>query len=312
VPQDGRIRLGVGGRSVDLRVSTLPTQFGESVVLRVLDRGAVRLEFDQLGLPAAIAASVRAAIARPHGLVLVTGPTGSGKTTTLYGCLRQLNLPEVKILTVEDPVEYEVEGLVQVPVNHAAGLTFARALRAFLRQDPDIVMVGEIRDLETAEIAIQASLTGHLVLSTLHTNDAPAAVARLMDLGVERFLLATTVEAVLAQRLVRRVCAACREDYQPDDGVLRRLGVDRATLGGRPLRRARGCADCAGRGYRGRIGLFECLVMNGELRDLVAAGAAPAAFRQRSRDLGLVPLRDAGLRALFAGETTAEEILRHT
>jgi type IV pilus assembly protein PilB len=312
VPQDGRIRLTVAGRGVDLRISTLPTQFGESVVLRVLDQSAVRLDLAQLGLPAAVEEAMRATIRRPHGIVLVTGPTGSGKTTTLYSCLRELNSPEVKVLTVEDPVEYEIDGLMQVPVNPAAGLTFARALRSFLRQDPDIVMVGEIRDLETAQIAIQAALTGHLVLSTLHTNDAPGAVTRLTDLGVEPFLLASTVEAVLAQRLVRRLCPDCRVAHVPADGQLRDLGVDRAWLGGRPFHRGGGCPACQQTGYRGRLGIFELLRMEEELRDLVVAGVAPGQFRQRALDLGLVPLRDAGLRAVLDGETTPEEILKYT
>ena len=210
LPQDGRIKLTIAGRAVDLRVSTLPTQFGESVVLRVLDQSAVQLELGQLGLPAAIQAGVEEIIRRPNGIFIVTGPTGSGKTTTLYSCLKMLNTIDAKLLTVEDPVEYEIDGIMQVPVNLAAGLTFARALRTFLRQDPDIVMVGEIRDLETAQIAIQASLTGHLVLSTLHTNDAAGAVTRLVDMGIEPFLLASTLEAVLAQRLVRRICGSCR------------------------------------------------------------------------------------------------------
>jgi type IV pilus assembly protein PilB len=312
MPQDGRIRLNLTGRAVDLRVATLPTQFGESVVLRVLDRSAIGLDLAQLGLPADIERPVREIIRRPHGIFVVTGPTGSGKTTTLYSCLRQLHTADVKILTVEDPVEYEIDGIMQVPVNPAAGLTFARALRAFLRQDPDIVMVGEIRDLETAEIAIQASLTGHLVLSTLHTNDAPGAIARLADLGVEKFLLASTIEGVLAQRLVRRICPDCRTAFAPPENLLRELGADVSHVADRPFYRGRGCPACHGSGYRGRTGLFELLCLNDELRELVVAGAPPGQFRRRTAELGLVPLRTAGLRAILDGETTAEEVARYT
>jgi type IV pilus assembly protein PilB len=312
VPQDGRIKLTIAGRAVDLRASTLPTQFGESVVLRILDQSAVRLELSQLGLPVAIEHTLRELIARPHGIVLVTGPTGSGKTTTLYSCLRELNSVDAKVLTVEDPVEYEIDGLVQVPVNPAAGLTFARALRSFLRQDPDIVMVGEIRDLETAQIAVQAALTGHLVLSTLHTNDAPGTITRLTDLGVEPFLLASTIEAVLAQRLVRRLCADCREAYDPPPSVLAQLGVGPARLAGRKFHRGRGCESCRSSGFRGRLGIFELLVVNDELRELVVTGATPGQFRQRATELGLGSLREAGLAAILAGETTPEEILQYT
>jgi type IV pilus assembly protein PilB len=312
VPQDGRIKLTIAGRAVDLRVSTLPTQFGESVVLRVLDQSAVRLELSQLGMPAEIETAVRETIGRPHGIFLVTGPTGSGKTTTLYSGLRVLNTADLKILTVEDPVEYEIDGLMQVPVNPAAGLTFARALRAFLRQDPDVVMVGEIRDLETAQIAIQASLTGHLVLSTLHTNDAPGAITRLADLGVEPFLLATTVEAVLAQRLVRRVCPECKTAFAPTPALLQQLGTTEARVAGRSFHHGRGCEACHQTGYSGRLGIFELLRMNDELRELVVAGVPPGQFRPRAIELGMTPLREAGLRAVLEGETTPEEILKYT
>ncbi len=311
VPQDGRIKLTVAGRAVDLRVSTLPTQFGESVVLRVLDQSAVQLELGQLSMPAEIEAAMRDIIRRPNGIVVVTGPTGSGKTTTLYSCLKVLNAPDVKILTVEDPVEYEIDGIMQVPVNYAADLTFARALRSFLRQDPDIVMVGEIRDLETAQIAIQASLTGHLVLSTLHTNDAAGAVTRLLDMGIEPFLLASTLEGVLAQRLVRRLCPDCRAPYEPDDAVLRSAGIERAALGGRPFYRAAGCPACHHGGFRGRLGIFEFLRVDDPLRDLVTSGASLVQLRQRAIERGMVPLREAGLRAILAGETTLDEILKY-
>jgi type IV pilus assembly protein PilB len=311
VPQDGRIKLTVAGRAVDLRVSTLPTQFGESVVLRVLDQSAVQLDLTQITMPPAIEASVREIIARPNGIFVVTGPTGSGKTTTLYSCLKVLNSPDVKILTVEDPVEYEIDGIMQVPVNYAAELTFARALRAFLRQDPDIVMVGEIRDLETAQIAIQASLTGHLVLSTLHTNDAAGAVTRLVDMGIEPFLLASTLEAVLAQRLVRRLCPDCRAPYEPTDAVLTQAGLTRAQLAGRPFFASKGCPACHGAGYRGRLGIFELLKVNDAVRDLVVAGASLVQLRQKAVEQGMVPLREAGLAAILAGDTSLEEVLKY-
>jgi len=310
VPQDGRVRLTAGGRAVDLRISTLPTQFGESVVLRVLDRAAVQLDLAQLSLPPGIAQALRTAIRQPHGIVVVTGPTGSGKTTTLYSCLKELNAPDVKILTVEDPVEYEIDGLMQVPVNHAAELTFARALRSFLRQDPDIVMVGEIRDLETAQIAIQAALTGHLVLSTLHTNDATAAVTRLTDLGVEPFLLASTLEAVLAQRLVRRICRDCRVPVEDSGDVWTRAGLMASERAGRTLYRGRGCPVCRGTGYRGRVGVFEFLSLDEAMREAIARGSPLAELRAQAVARGLVPLRTAGLQAVFAGETTLEEMLR--
>jgi type IV pilus assembly protein PilB len=311
VPQDGRIKLTIAGRAVDLRVSTLPTQFGESVVLRVLDQTAVQLDLTQLTMPAPIEARVRDIIRRPNGIFVVTGPTGSGKTTTLYSCLKELNSPDVKILTVEDPVEYEIDGIMQVPVNYAADLSFARALRAFLRQDPDIVMVGEIRDLETAQIAIQASLTGHLVLSTLHTNDAPGAVTRLVDMGIEPFLLASTLEAVLAQRLVRRLCPDCRTPYEPSDAMLRSAGITREQLGGRPFYESKGCPACHHGRYRGRLGVFEMLTMNDALRDLVVAGASLVQLRQQALAQGMVPLREAGLQAILAGETSLDEVLKY-
>jgi type IV pilus assembly protein PilB len=312
VPQDGRIRLTLGGRAVDLRLSTLPTQFGESVVLRVLDQSAGRLELDEIGLPDQVRAGVEAVIRRPNGIFIVTGPTGSGKTTTLYSCLKRLNSVESKVLTVEDPVEYEIDGLMQVPVNLAAGLTFSRALRTFLRQDPDIVMVGEVRDVETAQIAIQASLTGHLVLTTLHTNDAASAVTRLMDMGVEPFLLASTVEAVLAQRLLRRICPACRTAYRPSEALLRQLDVAPGSLAGRDFHRGAGCPECHQTGYRGRIGLFEFLPMTDALRELTVKGVSLVDLKKQAVTEGLVTLRDAGLAALLAGHTTVEEVMKYT
>jgi type IV pilus assembly protein PilB len=311
VPQDGRIKLSIAGRAVDLRVSTLPTQFGESAVLRVLDRSAVHLDITQLGMPRKVEEAVARLVRRPHGILLVTGPTGSGKTTTLYSCLKILNTSGVKILTVEDPVEYELDGVMQVPVNQATGLSFARALRSFLRQDPDVVMVGEIRDAETAQIALQAALTGHLVLSTLHTNDAPGAMTRLVDMGIEPFLLASTVEAVLAQRLVRRLCPDCRTVNAPAPDMLRQLGVDAPDVAGRTFYAGRGCAACHFTGYRGRAGIFELFEMTDSLRDLVVAGASLAQLRQKAIEQGMTPLREAGLQAVFAGETALEEIARY-
>jgi type IV pilus assembly protein PilB len=312
LPQDGRIRLTLGGRAVDLRVSTLPTQFGESLVLRVLDQSAIRLELGQLGLPAAIRAGLEAVLSRPNGILLVTGPTSSGKSTTLYSCLQALNTTGAKLLTVEDPVEHEIDGVMQVPVNLSAGLTFARALRTFLRQDPDVVMVGEIRDPETAQIAIQASLTGHLVLSTLHTNDAPGAVTRLVDMGIEPFLLASTVEAVLAQRLVRRICSSCRTAVEPTDALLKQLDVERAGLNCRPFYSGRGCTECAQTGFKGRLGIFEFLRMSEPLRELVVQGASLLQLRQQAVGEGMTTLRQAGIQAVLAGETTVEEALKYT
>ncbi len=312
LPQDGRIKLNLGGRAVDLRVSTLPTQFGESVVLRVLDQSLLRLELSQLGLPAEIRAGVEEVTRRPNGIFIVTGPTGSGKTTTLYSCLKTLNTVADKLLTVEDPVEYEIDGIMQVPVNLGAGLTFARALRTFLRQDPDIVMVGEIRDLETAQIAIQASLTGHLVLTTLHTNDAPSAVTRLVDMGIEPFLLGSTLEAVLAQRLVRRVCAACRTPFEPGEGLLRQLGADLAAVKGRPFYAGAGCPACHHTGYKGRLGIFEFLPMTDALRELVVQGVSLVELRAKAVEQGMIPLRNAGLAAILNGETTVEEVVKYT
>jgi type IV pilus assembly protein PilB len=311
-PQDGRIRLKLAGRAVDLRISTLPTQFGESVVLRILDQSAALLDLERLGLPAPIEASVREVIRRPNGIFIVTGPTGSGKTTTLYSCLKILNTPDVKILTVEDPVEYEIDGLLQVPVDHAAGLNFERALRTFLRQDPDIVMVGEIRDPDTARIAVQAALTGHLVLSTLHTNDAAGAITRLMDMGVEPFLLASSVEAVLAQRLVRCICPECKTGCSPPAAALRQAGLEGGVATGRRFYRGAGCTACEQTGYKGRIGIFELLSVGDELRELIATGVPLAQLRRAALRRGMTTLRDAGLHAVFKGETTLDEIVRYT
>lgn len=312
VPQDGRIRITLAGRPVDLRVSTLPTQFGESVVLRVLDQGSVQLATDQLGLPDAVRQEFESIIRRPNGIILVTGPTGSGKTTTLYSGLRAINSAESKLLTAEDPVEYEIEGIMQVPVDSGIGLTFSAVLRSFLRQDPDIIMVGEIRDLETAQMAIQASLTGHLVLTTLHTNDAAGAVTRLIDMGVEPFLLASTVEAVLAQRLVRRVCRHCRAAYVPTPEQLSRWGLDESREGGREFFRGVGCAHCNQTGYFGRMGLFEWLRLSEPVRELVGKGAPTLAIRQHAMTHGMRTLRAEGMEAARAGLTTLEEVMKYT
>jgi len=313
VPQDGRIRLATGGREVDLRISTLPTQFGESVVLRVLDgERAAGIGLDTLGMAPAVLAELRAAIRRPSGIVVVTGPTGSGKTTTLYAALREINEAGAKLLTVEDPVEYELEGVMQVAVNPAAGLTFAAALRSFLRQDPDVVMVGEIRDLETAHVAIQAALTGHLVLTTLHTNDAAGAVTRLTDLGVEPYLVAASLEAVLAQRLVRCICPECRCEQLPDAEMLARLAPTGGSLAGIPFSVGAGCPNCQGSGYRGRMGLHELLRVDDGIRELISHGAGTQEIRDLARARGMRTLRDGGLAAIAARATTAEEVLLYT
>lgn len=312
IPQDGRIKINIGGRAVDLRVSTLPTQFGESVVLRVLDQSAVRLDISQLGMPEDVFNGMQEILRRPNGIFIVTGPTGSGKTTTLYSGLRVINTVDLKLLTAEDPVEYEIEGIMQVPVNPLVGLTFAQALRSFLRQDPDVIMVGEIRDLETAQIAIQASLTGHLVLSTLHTNDAPGAVTRLVDMGVEPFLIAASLEAVLAQRLVRRVCTQCKTAYVPSAELLGQLSLARENVGNRQFFYGRGCPVCSQSGYKGRMGIYEWLRMSEGVRDLVTQRAPTLAIRAKAIEQGMRTLRDDGLRAIFDGHTSIEEVIKYT
>ena len=312
VPQDGRIKLTISGRPVDLRVSTLPTQFGESVVLRVLDKAAVNLDLDNLGLPEDIKKGIREAVRRPNGIFIVTGPTGSGKTTTLYSALREVNVIDTKILTAEDPVEYEIEGIMQVPVNHQVGLDFARALRSFLRQDPDKIMVGEIRDLETARIAVQASLTGHVVLSTLHTNDAPGAITRLIDMGLEPFLLSASLEFVLGQRLVRKICKECKQEYQPKREMFEMLGLNPQELGERKFYFGAGCPECNQTGYRGRSGLFEMIYVTDTFRELVNSGAATLVLRQKAIEQGMRTLREDGLRSIFDGESTIEEVLKYT
>ncbi|MCU0771741.1 MAG: Flp pilus assembly complex ATPase component TadA [Verrucomicrobia bacterium] len=312
LPQDGRINLDLGHRQVDLRVSTLPTQFGESVVLRVLDRSAVNLELESLGLPKYILDYVNDAIVRPNGIFVVTGPTGCGKTTTLYSCLRRVNTIDSKLLTAEDPVEYDIEGIMQVAVHEAMGLTFGKALRSFLRQDPDIIMVGEMRDVETAQIAIQASLTGHLVLSTLHTNDAPGAITRLIDMGVEPFLISSTLMAVLAQRLVRTICKGCRTPFEPTESQLELLNLSPHDLGDKMFYYGRGCSTCNDTGYKGRKGIFELLVVTDAIMNLINERAPTAVIRQKAVELGMITLREDGLRSIFEGDTTIEEVIKYT
>ena len=312
MPQDGRIELSVSGHPVDLRVSVLPTLFGESVVMRVLDRGVVSLDLDKLGMDDDILRPFREIIKRPNGIILVTGPTGSGKTTTLYSALSELNEPDDKIITTEDPIEYDIEGIVQVPIDSDIGVTFASALRAILRQDPDRILVGEIRDVETAEIAIQAALTGHMVFSTLHTNDSPATVTRLRDMGVQPFLITATVEAILAQRLVRRICKDCKEEYIPDAEALADLELTSDQIVGKTFYRGSGCDKCSGSGYKGRLGLYELLIMTDELRDLVVRNASTEEIRDLARKAGMVTLRDSGMVNMFEGHTTADEVIRET
>jgi len=312
LPQDGRIQLSIGGRQVDFRVSTLPTQFGESVVLRVLDRSVVQLDLDNIGMPDDVYANFGADIDKPNGIVIVTGPTGSGKTTTLYSALRRLNSIESKLLTAEEPVEYDIEGIVQIPVNEAIGLNFGRVLRSFLRQDPDVIMVGEIRDLETAEIAIQASLTGHLVFSTLHTNDASGAITRLIDMGIEPFLITSTLEGVLAQRLVRTICPNCKTAYQPGRDILDQLGLTADSVAGRPFYYGAGCLQCNETGYRGRRGIYEYLRVTDPIRDLINLRKPTIVIRDKAIEMGMRSLRDDGIRCILDGYTTVEEVLKYT
>lgn len=312
LPQDGRITKEINGQGIDMRVSTLPTIFGESVVLRVLDRSNVNLNLEVLNLPAETYEYIIDTIEKPNGIFICTGPTGAGKTTTLYACLRRINTEDAKLLTAEDPVEYDIDGIMQVPINEAIGLTFGRVLRAFLRQDPDRILVGEMRDLETAQIAIQASLTGHLVLSTLHTNDAPGAVTRLIDMGCEPFLVAATLEGVLGQRLLRRICPDCRVAYRPSQAVLNQIGINPADLGDQQFYTGQGCHSCNDTGYRGRQGLFELLDMSNPIRDLIAQRAATVVLKQKAQELGMRTLREDGIRNIFEGITTIEEVLKYT
>ena len=312
LPQDGRIELTVGGHPVDLRISVLPTLFGESVVMRILDRSVVSLDLGKVGLDAHTIKLFREVIGKPNGIVLVTGPTGSGKTTTLYSALNELNCVEDKIITTEDPVEYDLDGIVQVPIDADIGNTFANCLRSILRQDPDIILVGEIRDTETANIAVQASLTGHIVFSTLHTNDAPGTITRLKDMGVPTFLITATVEAILAQRLVRRVCAVCKAEIQPTAEMLADLELKPADVAGKKFYRGKGCDNCNNTGYKGRVGLFELMIMNDDLRDMILANASTDELRIRAKSFGMVTLRDAGMKAAYEGTTTIDEVIRET
>ncbi|MFC1739041.1 GspE/PulE family protein [Planctomycetota bacterium] len=312
LPQDGRISLTVKGNPVDLRVSVLPTMFGESVVLRVLDRSQIKLDMDQLGLRQKQLKIFRQLIKKPNGIVIITGPTGCGKTTTLYSALTELNSIETKIITTEDPVEYDIDGIVQVQMNSDIGVTFSRCLRSILRQDPDIVMVGEIRDLETAEIAAQASLTGHLVFTTLHTNDAPSSIARLLDLGVEPFLVTATLEGIVAQRLVRKICKKCKTPYEPTDTQLMELGLTPEEVKDKKFFYGRGCSRCNKTGYRGRIAIFEIMLLNDEIRDLIMNNASTNILRAASQKGGMKLLRDGGLAAVYDGVTTVDEVLKET
>ena len=312
LPQDGRIELTVGGHPVDLRVSVLPTMFGESVVMRVLDRSVTSLDLGSVGLNKQTLAKFREVITKPNGIVLVTGPTGSGKTTTLYSALNELNSVEDKLITTEDPVEYDMDGIIQVPIDPSIGNTFAHILRTILRQDPDKILVGEIRDLETAEIAVQASLTGHLVFSTLHTNDAPSTITRLKDMGVPTFLITATVEAILAQRLVRKVCLQCREEYHPPREILDDLELTSDQIRKGRFYRGAGCEICNNTGYKGRVGLFELMIMSNDLRDKIMANAQTDEIRELARKQGMVSLRDAGIKACMDGITTPDEVVRET
>lgn len=312
VPQDGRIALTVAGRPVDLRVSCLPTAHGESVVMRILDQTTTSLDLENVGLPEDVYEQITLDIEKPNGIFIVTGPTGSGKTTTLYSVLRRINTIDSKLLTAEEPVEYNVDGIVQVPIDARAGNTFAKVLRAFLRQDPDIMMIGEIRDLETAEIAVQAALTGHFVFSTLHTNDAAGAVMRLIDMNVAPYLLASTLEGVLGQRLVRTVCRECKVGYEPDDETLERIEMTRDQIGGRPFYYGKGCKVCNGTGYKGRKGVFEYLRMSNPLRELVNNRAPTLLIREKARELGMRTMREDGIRSILDGYTTVDEVLRYT
>ncbi|GIK52048.1 MAG: type IV fimbrial assembly protein PilB [Planctomycetota bacterium] len=312
MPQDGRIELTIEGRNVDLRVSTLPTMFGESCVMRILDRSNVSLSLDNLGLRQNDNEMIKALIAKPNGVVLVTGPTGSGKTTTLYCCLNHMNTPDMKIITTEDPVEYDLPGVMQCQVNSEVGLTYAKALRSILRQDPDMILVGEIRDKETASIAVEAALTGHLVLSTLHTNDAASAITRMVDIGVEHFLIAATLEAIIAQRLVRKICSSCKEFYAPEEEHLYELGLRAQDVAGKKFAYGKGCSRCNGTGYKGRMGLYEILRCTDSIKQMIMDQAGVAQIREAGRRGGMRTLRESGLLGIYDCSTSIEEVLRET
>ncbi len=312
LPQDGRIVKQVGEKMVDMRVSTLPTHHGESVVLRVLDRSSVNLTLENRGRPDAIYTYGTETIEKPNGIFIVTGPTGAGKTTTLYAALRRINTIDSKLLTAEDPVEYDIDGIIQIPINEGIGLDFPRILRAFLRQDPDRIMIGEMRDKETATIAIQAALTGHLVLSTLHTNDSAGAITRLIDMGCEPFLVSASLEGVLAQRLVRTICKECRSPYEPNEAILSQLGISPHELGDKQFFTGSGCDICGQSGYRGRRGLYELLNISDPIRDLITGRAPTVVIKQKAMELGMNTLREDGLRNIYLGTTTIEEVLKYT
>jgi type IV pilus assembly protein PilB len=312
LPQDGRIELNVGGNPVDLRVSVLPTMFGESVVMRVLDRTVVQLDLQKIGMDATILRRFRQIIRNPNGIVLVTGPTGSGKTTTLYSALNELNEVSTKVITTEDPIEYEIDGLIQVPVNPDIEVTFANVLRAILRHDPDVILVGEIRDYETAEISIQSALTGHLVFSTLHTNDAPSAITRLRDMGVQPFLITATLEAILAQRLVRKICTECRTEFEPSDELLMELQLPIDQARQYSFYYGKGCARCNNSGYKGRTGIYELLEITDDVRDMITSDASVDDIRNFARSQGMTTLRESGLKLIFDGVTTIDEVVRET
>ena len=312
LPQDGRIQMRIGGRPIDLRVSTLPTQHGESVVLRVLDRSVVNLDLEMLGISTETLQKIRDIIHMPNGIFVVTGPTGSGKTTTLYSALKEINKIEDKVMTAEDPVEYDIEGIIQLPINESIGMTFHRALRAFLRQDPDIIMIGEMRDFETSQMAIEASLTGHFVFSTLHTNDAAGAITRLIDMGVEPFLITSSLVAVLGQRLIRRVCQDCKTPFDPTDEDLKLLSLERKDVGDRKLYYGKGCSTCNQTGYKGRKSITELLLITNPIRDLIYKRSPTVIIRDKARELGMVTLREDGVRSILTGETTIEEVLKYT
>ena len=312
LPQDGRIQLNVGGATIDVRVSTLPTKYGESVVMRLLNKSAVSLNMNTLGFRNEELNLMHQLLSKPNGIILVTGPTGCGKTTTLYSVLNYLNDTETKIITTEDPVEYDIDGLVQVQINPSIGVDFANCLRTILRQDPDIILVGEIRDEETARIAIQASLTGHLVFSTLHTIDSPTALTRLIDMGIKPYLISATLEAVISQRLVRKICSSCKEEHKPSDRFLKELNLTSWDIKGNKIYKGRGCDNCHNTGYRGRIGIYEIMVINDEIRKLIIEQANTSAIRTAAKRSGMMTLRDSGLIALYNGLTTIEEVTRET
>ncbi len=312
LPQDGRILLSVAGRPVDLRVSTLPTIYGESVVMRVLDRSVVKLDLDNLGLREEDMRMLKNLVNLPHGIIIVTGPTGSGKTTTLYSCLNYANDIRWKIITTEDPVEYDLDGIVQCQINEDIGVTYSALLRSILRQDPDTILVGEVRDLETAQIAIEAALTGHVVFSTLHTNDAPSAITRMVDLGAESFLLCASLEAIVAQRLVRRICVKCKDELVPTEEMLMEIGLLPEDVKDKKFCWGRGCANCNNTGYRGRMAIYEIMLLTDRLKELVMQHASTEAIRHAAREQGMRTLREAGLLAIFDGHTTIEEVVRET